>query len=136
MREVIVIIAGIAAATAALIGVCIRRKHSKIVKKNSIRLRELQALNQRTMFYGGEEKNYHFSLDCASKRQFDNLEFEEFLFSVLEEDRENIRTKICEIACNRKNYAEYVRESGLLVSMATEEKSRQSRRKSTAKRKK
>ena len=122
MREIIVIAALILAAVGLIIGVCVYRKHSKIVQKNSSRLRELQALNQRTMFYGGEVKTYEFQLECASKRQFDNLQFEEFLLSVLEENRENVMEKLQQIDCNRKNYAAYLRESGLIVTLATEEK--------------
>ncbi len=91
-------------------------KYTKIVRAHSERLRELQALNHRTLFYGGDKKEYAYSQSCHSKRQFDNWAMEEYLIAVLDENREEITTRLYEIDCNRRHYAGYLKETELLLS--------------------
>ena len=102
-------------------GVLVRRKNIKIVQKHSLRLRELKALNQRTMFYGGEKKSYEYHQACSSKRQFDNVEIEEYLIAILDENKEDFTSRLAEIKFNKKNYAAYLREGDLIISKATKE---------------
>ncbi len=92
-----------------------RRKYTKIVRAHSQRLMELHALNHRTVFYGGDKKEYAYHQSCQSKRQFDNLAMEEYLIAVLDENQGEITTRLYEIDCNRRHYAAYLKETELLV---------------------
>ena len=107
---------------AVLTCVFIRNRNSKIVRKNSRRLQELCALNQRTVFYGGESKEYTYHQICNSKRQLDNLALEEYLIALLDENKGDFATRLGEIDYNRKSYAAYLKQSELIVPMETEEK--------------
>ena len=121
MIKEIAIAVGVCMAIGGIIACVFRYKNDKIVQKYSQRLRELKGLNQRTMFYGGEKKTYEYHQPCNSKRQLDNLEMEEYLISVLDENKDDFTGKVQEIQYNRHNYTAYLRESELIVPMATKE---------------
>ena len=110
----------IALAVLAAIGIgCwgyLYRKRVKIVRAYSQRLRELHALNHRTVFYGVDKKEYAYHQSCHSKRQFDNWSMEEYLIALLDENQEEITTRLYEIDCNRRHYTNYLNETELLVS--------------------
>jgi hypothetical protein len=95
--------------------ICIRIRNVKIVRKHSVRLQELRSLNQRTVFYGGEYKEFKYHQECRSKRQYDNLQLEEYLIALLDENRGDFATRLSEIDYNRKNYATYLREADLIL---------------------
>ena len=117
-KEVLIVLACMAA-IGIIVYVYIRNKHIKIVKEKSRRLQELYALNHRTVFYGGDKKEYAYHQSCHSKRQFDNWAMEEYLIAVLDENQGEITTRLYEIDCNRKHYAAYLKEAELIVPMAT-----------------
>lgn len=99
--------------------VLLRQRNINIVRKHSKRLRELKALNQRTMFYGGEKKTYEYRQACNSKRQMDNLEMEEYLIAILDENKGDFTARLYEIQYNRAKYKNYLTESDLICCLPT-----------------
>lgn len=119
-KEIWVITACILAIVATMYAFT-RKKYTKIVKEHSRRLKELQSLNQRTMFYGGEQKQFVYHQACQNKRQFDHMELEDYLIALLDENQGELAERLYQIDCNQKYYAAYLRECQLLVPMVTAE---------------
>ena len=98
----------------------IEYKNEKIVLEKSHRIKELIKLNQSTHF-GKIQYCYNNHQVCNSKRQLDNLSFDDYLIGLISTYESFYRNIVEVISSNRSKYYSYSKTISTIKSDATEE---------------
>lgn len=95
-------------------------KNNKIVLEHSQRIKALLDLNE-TIHYRSVKSHYPLEISCQTKRQFDLLDFDEYLISEISQHEIHYRSILESVSFNHDEYWRYVNEVQEIASTATEE---------------
>ncbi|MBQ9073630.1 MAG: HNH endonuclease [Muribaculaceae bacterium] len=94
--------------------------YKQLVNSNSVRYKELLALNDKTTFHA-IQSCYQYTYQCISRAEFNKLEFEKYLYSLIDEDQKFFKNIITSVKTNKNKYAIYNKKAEAIKTQITVE---------------